>query len=228
MLNLQTFAYGETPVRVIDLEGEPWWVLADVCRVLDLSNPSKVAMRLDEDEKQSVQFNPNSELGLGHNGATVINEPGLYSVILRSDKPQARDFKRWVTHEVLPAIRKTGQYAPQREHMPTRPLTTDDYAEAAKIVAKCHNSRLPLVLDLLKKAGYDLAPIEQAKQETVPGWRDEREARREHLVKLLNQYSLPDLCKRLGLGKSTIQYYRTGEFVPRVERYRAIVQILEG
>lgn len=159
---------------------------------------------------------------------TVINEPGLYSVILRSDKPQARDFKRWITHEVLPAIRKTGQYAPQREYMPTRPLTTDDYAEAAKIVAKCHNSRLPLVLDLLKKAGYDLAPIERAKQEAPPTWRDEREARRAHMVALLNQFSLPELCRRLGLSKSTVQYYRTGEFVPRMDRYRAIVHILEG
>lgn len=224
MLNLQTFTYGENAIRVIDLEGEPWWVLADVCRVLELTTPARVAERLEDDEKgMSLIHTPG-----GPQNMTVINEPGLYSVILRSDKPQARDFKRWVTHEVLPAIRKTGQYAPQREHMPTRPLTTDDYAEAAKIVAKCHNSRLPLVLDLLKKAGYDLAPIEQTKEEAVPTWRDEREARREHLVKLLNQYSLPDLCKRLGLGKSTIQYYRTGEFVPRVERYRAIVQILEG
>lgn len=220
---LKTFNYGETPVRVVDLEGEPWWVLADVCRVLDHSNSRRVAERLNEDEKGVTQvYTPG-----GPQNMTVINEPGLYSVILRSDKPQAKDFKRWVTHEVLPAIRKTGQYAPQREHMPTRPLTTDDYAEAAKIVAKCHNSRLPLVLDLLKKAGYDLVPIERAKQEAPPTWRDEREARRAHMVALLNQFSLPELCNRLGLGKSTIQYYRTGEFVPRVERYRAIVHILE-
>lgn len=221
---LRTFAYGENTIRVIDLEGEPWWVLADVCRVLEIRNSRDVPNRLDSDEKGVALIDTPG----GPQNMTVINEPGLYSVILRSDKPQARDFKRWVTHEVLPAIRKTGQYAPQREHMPTRPLTTDDYAEAAKIVAKCHNSRLPLVLDLLKKAGYDLAPIERAKQEAAPTWRDEREARRAHMVALLNQYSLPELCNRLGLGKSTIQYYRTGEFVPRVDRYRAIVHILEG
>lgn len=197
---LKTFNYGETPVRVIDLEGEPWWILADVCRVLEHSNSRMVADRLDEDEKGvSLIYTPG-----GPQNMTVINEPGLYSVILRSDKPQARDFKRWITHEVLPAIRKTGQYAPQRGHMPTRPLTTDDYAEAAKTVAKCHNSRLTLVLDLLKKAGFDLAPMEQAKQEAAPTWQDEKEARREHLVKLLNQYSVPDLCKRLGLSQRTM------------------------
>lgn len=221
---LKVFSYGETPVRVIDLEGEPWWVLADVCRVLSIERPDSAARRLDADEKGTHLMSTPG----GPQNMTVINEPGLYSVILRSDKPKARDFKRWVTHEVLPAIRKTGQYAPQREYMPTRPLTTDDYAEAAKIVAKCHNSRLPLVLDLLKKAGFDLAPVEQAKQEAAPAWQDEKEARREHLVKLLNQYSVPELCKRLGLEKSTVSYYRRGKFVPRVERYREIVHILEG
>ena len=87
------------------------WVLADVCRVLDLSNPSKVAERLDDDEKMTLT------LGDGHSGqrggaqkAIIINESGLYSVILRSDKPQAKAFKRWITHEVLPSIRKTGGY----------------------------------------------------------------------------------------------------------------------
>ena len=86
-------------------------MLADVCRVLDLSNPSKVAERLDDDEKMTLT------LGDGHSGqrggaqkAIIINESGLYSVILRSDKPQAKAFKRWITHEVLPSIRKTGGY----------------------------------------------------------------------------------------------------------------------
>lgn len=91
--------------------GEPWWVLADICKALDLSNPSKVAERLDNDEKQQLRYGPNSELGLNHNTTTIINESGLYSVILRSNKPEAKAFKRWVTHEVLPSIRRTGQYS---------------------------------------------------------------------------------------------------------------------
>ncbi len=93
-------------------DGEPWWMLADVCKVLELSNPSKVAARLDEDEKMTLT------LSKGHSGqrggaqiATIVNESGLYSVILRSDKPQAKTFKRWVTHEVLPSIRQTGKYS---------------------------------------------------------------------------------------------------------------------
>lgn len=83
--------------------GEPWWVLADVCKVLELTNPSKVSGKLDADEK------PNLKLGFGSD-ATIINESGLYSVILTSRKPSAKRFKKWVTSEVLPAIRKTGGY----------------------------------------------------------------------------------------------------------------------
>lgn len=79
-------------------------MLSDVCKVLGLTNPTMVSQRLDEDER--------SKFNLGRQGeATIINETGLYSVILRSDKPEAKEFKRWVTHEVLPSIRKHGMYA---------------------------------------------------------------------------------------------------------------------
>ena len=83
---------------------EPWWILTYVCKVLELSNPSRVAERLDDDERS------NFELGRQGKGI-IINESGLYSVILRSDKPQAKSFKRWVTHEALPSIRQTGSYS---------------------------------------------------------------------------------------------------------------------
>lgn len=110
MNDLQIFTYEETQVRTVTVDDEPWFVLADVCRVLDLSNPSKVAKELDDDEKQRLPFDPNQKLGLGHNGATIINESGLYTVIIRSNSPKAKPFRRWVTHEVLPSIRKTGSY----------------------------------------------------------------------------------------------------------------------
>lgn len=92
-------------IRVFNINNEPWWILADVCKILELSNPSKVSQRLDDDEKA------NCELGLSGGETNIINESGLYSVILRSDKPQAKQFKRWVTHEVLPSIRQTGSYS---------------------------------------------------------------------------------------------------------------------
>lgn len=104
--NLQIFNYEETPIRIIEQNGEPWWVLADVCRVLGITNHKNVSTRLDVDEKGVHQMDT---LG-GKQKMTTINESGLYKVILRSDKPEAKKFTRWVTHEVLPAIRKTGTY----------------------------------------------------------------------------------------------------------------------
>ena len=94
-------------IRMIVRNGEPWWVLADVCKALELRSPHKVADRLDEDEKGRT-FIPT--LG-GEQEVTIINEPGLYTAILRSNKPEAKTFSRWVTHEVLPSIRLYGYYS---------------------------------------------------------------------------------------------------------------------
>lgn len=103
MHEVTNWTFGGTEVRTVEIGGEPWWVLSDVCKVLELSNPTTVANRLEEDER--------SKFDLGRQGAaTIINESGLYSVILRSDKPQAKQFRKWVTGEVLPTIRKHGAY----------------------------------------------------------------------------------------------------------------------
>lgn len=99
--------FDEKPIRMIVRRGEPWWVLKDITEVLGLSNSRMVADRLDDDEKGVSQ----TDTPGGKQEVTVVNEAGLYSVILRSDKPEAKRFRRWVTHEVLPAIRKTGRYS---------------------------------------------------------------------------------------------------------------------
>ena len=104
MNELQIFksdTFGE--VRTVVKDNEPWFVAADVCRALELSNPTMATDRLDEDER--------SKFNLGRQGeAVIINEPGLYSLVLGSRKPEARAFKRWITHEVIPSIRKHGAY----------------------------------------------------------------------------------------------------------------------
>ena len=109
MNEMQVFKYKDNEVRTVEQGGEVWWVLADVCRVLALSEPHRVAHRLDEDEKGRTQI---TTLG-GDQKMTIISESGLYKVILRSDKPEAKKFTRWVTHEVLPTIRRTGGYGSQ-------------------------------------------------------------------------------------------------------------------
>ena len=104
MNELKIWNYNNSEVRTVTVNNEPWWVLTDVCKVLELSNATKVAQRLEEDERSNFKLGRQGE-------ATIINESGLYSVILRSDKPQAKPFRKWVTSEVLPSIRKTGMYA---------------------------------------------------------------------------------------------------------------------
>lgn len=105
---IMAFNYNETQVRTIEIGGEPWFVLMDVCDILELSEPHRVAARLDDDER--TQSTVIDSLGRKQE-MTIISESGLYSVILRSDKPEAKPFRKWVTLEVLPSIRKTGKYS---------------------------------------------------------------------------------------------------------------------
>ena len=107
MNGLKVFNYQDNEVRTAEVNGEPWFVLKDVCSVLGLGSAHKVADRLDEDERNQIPIT--DSLGREQE-TTIINESGLYSVILRSDKPEAKPFRKWVTSEVLPSIRKTGGY----------------------------------------------------------------------------------------------------------------------
>ena len=142
MNNLQTFNFQNLTVRTVQLNNQPYWVLKDVCDVLELSNPTAVANRLEDDER--AKFN------LGRQGeATVITESGLYAVILRSDKPNAKEFRKWVTSEVLPAIRKNGVYL------------TDE-----KAYDITHNPQS--LADLLMQAGEQLKQKEIIIQEMKP------------------------------------------------------------
>ena len=97
-------AFGQ--VRVVDVDGEPWFVARDVCECLELGNPRTSIALLDEDEKGVHTMDTPG----GAQEMSIVSEAGLYSLILRSRKPEAKAFKRWITHEVLPAIRKHGGY----------------------------------------------------------------------------------------------------------------------
>lgn len=96
-------------VRTVMREGQPWFVAADVCRVLELDPTA--TRRLDEDEKAALRLTQTSSNGVTQErDVTIVNEPGLYVLVLGSRKPEAKEFRRWITHEVIPAIRKTGGY----------------------------------------------------------------------------------------------------------------------
>lgn len=97
---------GEVTVRVLDRGGEPWFVAADVCRALGLTNPSEVVKALDDDEKGISS----TDTTMGNQEVIVVSESGLYALVFKSRKPNAVRFRKWVTSEVLPALRRTGAY----------------------------------------------------------------------------------------------------------------------
>ena len=120
--SLVPFAYEGRQIRVItDAQGEPWFVATDLCSCLGIRNPSDALSRLDDDEKG---LGLTDTLG-GQQSLTTVNESGLYSLVLSSRKPEAKRFKRWVTHEVLPAIRRTGGYAVPGQSATTATLPSD-------------------------------------------------------------------------------------------------------
>lgn len=125
---LQAFDFEAAPVRTLMQNGAPWFVLADVCRVLELTNPSKAAERLDEDEKMVVRNTLTSTEGIrpaGNPNVNVVNESGLYALIFGSTKPVARRFRKWVTAEVLPALRQTGRYTLDEDEERDWPVSAD-------------------------------------------------------------------------------------------------------
>lgn len=126
---LQTFSFQGHPVRPVLLNGELWWVAKDVCDALELNNLTEALRGLDEDEKLQLDTNIiNPEVG--GRGTYIISEAGLYSLTFRSRKPEAKKFKHWVTHEVLPSIRRRGYYiSPKAQNMP--PAALRELAAAA-------------------------------------------------------------------------------------------------
>ena len=131
MSNIRIFNYNSVEVRTIQNDGEPWFVLRDVCNVLGLGTPARVAERLDPDEVSQTHIT--DSMGRQQE-MTIINESGLYNVILRSDKPEAKPFRKWVTSEVLPTIRRHGMYATPDtvEKMLADPDTTIKLLETIK------------------------------------------------------------------------------------------------
>lgn len=135
---VELFTYADAHhVRVIrDNEGEPWFVLADLCRVLGLGTPARVRERLDEGVTQTHTL----QTAGGPQAMTIVSESGMYEVVIRSDKPEAVNFRRWITGEVLPSIRRTGSYSTSATFDPAS-LTR---AEILTMALNAENERLAL------------------------------------------------------------------------------------
>ena len=150
LMTFENAAFGK--IRTLTIDGEPWFVAADVCRALEIGNPSMTVERLDDDEKGISTIDT---LG-GKQRMTIINEPGLYSLVLSSRKPEAKAFKRWITHEVIPAIRKYGGYMTKSllEQVLENPNLIYEFARRM-LAEQQKNERLRQELDRAKpKADY--------------------------------------------------------------------------
>lgn len=174
-------------VRVVQVYGEPWFVATDVCRALEISNSRDAVARLDDDEKG---VGSTDTLG-GKQGMQIINEPGLYTLVLGSRKPEAKAFKRWVTHEVLPTIRKTGSYkTPKQSSDRDKAMLKNAQARSAKLwleIAK--NTGIQTYKDVCNAyaakelAGEDVLPLPKVQEKT---------------------YSATDIGEMLGVSKAKI------------------------
>lgn len=130
MSGIIPFDYETNAVRVVMIDDEPWFVAADVCRVLAHTNPTVALSRLDDDEKQRLDpkvWLGSSVAGGGAQTINVVSESGLFALILTSNKPEAKRFRKWVTAEVLPAIRQNGAYAVPRQQLAELELKREYY-----------------------------------------------------------------------------------------------------
>lgn len=211
-------------VRSIMIEGEPWFVGKDVAAALEYSNTGKaVSTHVDAEDRILKILEADSQNGnVVKTQTSIINESGLYSLILSSKMPNAKKFKRWVTSEVLPALRKTGSYSITPE-IQERKLTADDYLRAASIISTCKNERLPYVLDLLKKSGIKIPKIQSEQSKSVAGRDVEGRARKAiGTAKLVYGITYADISRKSGVTRQQIGRIYSGESVPTLERSEVV------
>jgi prophage antirepressor-like protein len=159
----QIFDFQSARVRVVIQDGEPWFVAKDVCNILDLEQISRVMDRLDDDERGLLKVthpqNPDKLLEVN-----VVTESGLYQLVIASNKPEAKSFKRWITHEVIPAIRKSGLYQIQ-------PKTQ---AEVSLQIAQCLVDQEKKIFALEETQGKQAETIQNIKEAIITTDKDWR------------------------------------------------------
>lgn len=226
MMNaLQTFSNTEFGnIRTMMIDFEPWFVGKDIAIALGYKDTARaVREHIDDEDKRLVKVGEIPTLETSNFGAYIINESGLYSLILSSKLPNAKKFKRWVTSEVLPAIRKNGYYSIEPIEPMERITTKDDYIRAASIIGSCKNERLPYVLSILAKAGVDI--------EQTPAIMNLSDGECARLInKAVNDYglSMTAIGRLVGLQATQISRIRSGESIPTAQRSKVICDAIRA
>lgn len=220
---LQTFnnpLFGD--LRMFMIDGAPWFVGLDVARALGYKdNRSAVADHVDDEDKLMRQIAASGQ----NRNMVIINESGLYSLILSSKLPKAKEFKHWVTSEVLPAIRATGSYSlsPEAEQ---RAVTRDDYIRAASIVGSCKNERMPVVLKLLEAAGLEVPTVVELAPYRIG--RDTEGMTANAILKArANGIGLRTLGYRTGISHVQLDRIVHGKSKPKLDRAELICKVVE-
>ncbi len=217
-------------IRTVTVDGEPWFVGIDVARALEYRNGSRDVERhtYSEDRMKTPVFD-----GLKNKDTILINESGLYSLIFSSKMEKAKQFKHWVTSEVLPCLRKYGQFQIEPtegilvdgESLPERQLTIDDYFRAAALIANCKNERLPYVFSLLEKVGIDMPATENTKkaklEKQVAAVNAMQTARANHGI------TFKALGEMLGISRNRAWEFVNGQKKPSPEKADFIVAMLK-
>lgn len=149
MSNLTVFAFNSQEIRTVIIDNDVWFIAKDICNVLELGNVSQSLSRLDDDEKGIIS----SDTPGGNQDMAIVSESGLYALVLTSRKPQAKAFRKWITSEVIPSIRKTGRY-----QIDTIPQIPSNYKEAllALIAKEEEREKLEKEAELLRLQNEDL------------------------------------------------------------------------
>lgn len=242
MNEIQVFSNPEFgSIRTVWIDGEPWFIGRDVAAALGYGggNQTSRAMtdairnHVDEEDKRHLSFREfesrresDTDLGsINHHGMYVVNESGVYALIVCSKLPKARQFRRWITSEVLPALRERGRYT-----MPgaDTPLDPKDYLKAAEILSKCRENRLSMVVGVLLQAGFNIVMRENrpyvAPEPINLQVNTENQTR---LRELLSRYSVYEAADITGMAPGVISRYRSGKSRPRPERCAQMISALD-
>ena len=214
-------------IRTVMQNDEPWFVAKDVCEALELDNVSRAVERLDDDEKGITSIHT---LG-GEQEMLTINEPGLYTLILGSRKSEAKAFKRWVTHDILPAIRKTGHYAAPgtmtnalAEMHTAMGMMHDMILEMKQLVPK--NGSMNRVLEA--KANGTLEPRHFTKGRSFANSLLDRNAIGKKITVYLieEDVSTEQLAAELGVSSNTVFRWRRGQHAPTGWKLEKLCEVL--
>lgn len=226
MNDLQIFENSQFgSIRTVTRDGEPWFVAADLCKALELSNTTVALDRLADDEKS--KFN----LGLSGGETNVVNEYGMYALILGSRKPEAIQFQRWVTHDILPAIRKTGRYAAPgamtntlAEMHSAMGVLSGLLEEMQQVIPK--NSALARALTAQSAGNLEVRHLGSGNNSARVLLDRDKIGRKITIYMIEEDLTSEELAAALGVSSMTISRWKNGQNAPAAARLEKLCELL--